>query len=349
MAGINLLELEETGINYGIEGLKILIYGSNSLGKTPQSMKFPKPLLFMAEAGGTAVKGHKVTVDSKKKFVDYVNQLTNEKTLEQMKEKFQTIVLDTATDIIDLYKNAVALEYGVKDVSEMNTNPDLPNGYALYRDAFKKDINKLCAFGYTVIFIMHEELVEIKEQAVVNTKNGKKVQATGTGTFQIVPKGSNSVKDSARFIKDLCDFRFYIKGNGVDEDGNVVMSTAYCHETPEFYAGSRFDIQNVVNPFTADNLIKAMLEAMKRSAENYGADLVAFELKHDDYTKADYLKDIEPVITALFDVYPNEVNEIVDRQLHGVKIVDAKETQLVELETIYNNLVALAEERNIKY
>lgn len=345
MAKINLLELEETGINYGIEGLKILIYGSNTLGKTPQSMRFPKPLLFMAEAGGTAVKGHKVVVDSKKKFVDYVNQLTDEKTLPQMKEKFQTIVLDTASDIVDLYKTAVALEYGVKDVSEMNANPDLPNGYALYRDAFKKDINKLCAFGYTVIFIMHEELVEIKEQAVVNGK----IKSVGTGTFQIVPKGSNSVKDSARFIKDLCDFRFYIKGNGVDEDGKVIMSTAYCHETPEFYAGSRFDIQNVVNPFTAENLIKAMTEAQKRSAENYDAELVTFELKHDGYTKADYLKDIEPVIMALFEVYPNEVNEIVDRQLHGVKVTDAKESQLVELETIYNNLVAFADERNIKY
>lgn len=342
---LDLLSLEETGVNYGIEGLKLLIYGSNSLGKSPQAMKFPKPLLLMGEAGGTAIKGYKITIDSKKKFVDTIKQLTDEKTLDQMKEKFQTIILDTATDIIDLYKSAVAKEYGVKDVSEMNSNSDMPNGYALYRDAFKTDINKLCSYGYTVIFIMHEELVEIKEQQVV----GSKVKAVGTGVFKTIPKGSNSVKDSARFIKDLCDFRFYIKGNGVDENGNIIMSTAYCHETDEYYAGSRFAIQPIVNPFTAEGLIDAMIDAQKKSAEEYGADLVPFEFKNDGYTKADYLNDIKPVMTALYETYPNEVMEIVDSQLHGVKVSDAKETQLVELETIYNNLVALANERNIKY
>jgi hypothetical protein len=232
----------------------------------------------------------------------------------------------------------------------MNADPNLPNGYALYRDAFKTDINRLCGCGYTVIFIMHEELAEIKEQTVVTDKNGKtKVGAVGTGRFQYVPKGSNSLKDSARFIKDICDFRFYIKGNGVDENGKVIMSTAYCHETAEFYAGSRFDIQNVVNPFTADGLIEAMTEAQKRTAENYGADLVAFEMKHNDYTKADYLRDIQPVMGALWELYSTEVMEIVDSQLHGVKVSEAKDSQLVELETIYTKLVALANERNIEY
>ena len=350
MAKINLLELEETGVSYGIDGLKILIYGGNTLGKTPQAMKFPKPLLVMGETGGGAVKGRKVSITKKKDFVDLCNQLCDEKTLDKMKEIYQTIVIDTANDIIDLYKLAVAQEYGVRDVSEMNADPNLPNGYALYRDAFKTDINRLCGCGYTVIFIMHEELAEIKEQTVVTDKNGKtKVGATGTGRFQYVPKGSNSLKDSARFIKDVCDFRFYIKGNGVDENGKVIMSTAYCHETPEFYAGARFDIQNVVNPFTADGLIEAMTEAQKRSAENYGSDLVAFEMKHDDYTKADYLRDIQPVMEALWELYSSEVMEIVDSQLHGVKVSDAKDSQLVELETIYTKLVALANERNIEY
>lgn len=346
MANLNLLGLEESGVSYGIEGLKILIYGGNTLGKTPQAMRFPKPLLLMGEAGGTAIKGYKVPIKQKKDFVDVVKQLTDEKTMEQMKEKFQTIVIDTATDIIEIYANATAREYGVRDVSEMNADSSLPNGYALYRTAFKSDINKLCSCGYTVIFIMHEELVEIKEQQVVNGK----VKAVGTGVFKIIPKGSNSVKDSARFLKDMCDFRFYIKGNGVDEaTGKTIMSTAYAHETAEYYAGSRFDIQPVINPFTAENLIEAMKEAQKRSAENYGADLVSFTMDSNGYTKQDYLDCIEPYVTALFELYPEEVEDIIYKQLgEGVRISEAKESQLVELETIYNNLVAFARERNVE-
>lgn len=343
---IDLLALEESGISYGIEGLKIMIYGSNTLGKTPQAMKFPKPLLLMGEAGGTAVKGHKISIKSKRDFVDTVKQLTDEKTFEQMREKFQTIVIDTATDIIELYSTAVAKEYNVKDVSEMNSNKDMPNGYALYRTAFKADINRLCSCGYTVIFIMHEELSEIKEQTIVNGK----IKAVGTGAFKIVPKGSNSVKDSSRFLRDLCDFRFYIKGNGIDaETGKTIMSTAYAHETADYYAGSRFNIVPVINPFTAENLINAMTDAQKKSAEEQDADLVSFTMDDNGYTKADYVEAIRPYVEALFELYPEEVENIIASQLgDGVKISQAKESQLVELEVIYNNLVALAQERNIE-
>jgi hypothetical protein len=193
---------------------------------------------------------------------------------------------------------------------------------------------------------MHEELVEVKEQQVV----GGKIKAVGTGSFKILPKGSNSVKDSARFIKDMCDFRFYIKGNGVDENtGKTIMSTAYAHETAEYYAGSRFDIVPIINPFTAENLIKAMKDAQKKSAEDYGADLVTFTMDSNGYTKQDYLDCIEPYVNALYEIYPEPVLDIIYKQLgEGARISEANDSQLVELETIYNNLVAFAQERNVE-
>lgn len=344
MGKTSLLDLEEEGVSFGLKGLKILIYGSNNLGKTPQSMAFPKPLLIMGEAGGTALKGHKVSVKKKRDFVDYVDQLTNEDTLAKTQEKFQTIVIDTATDIVELYQKAVANEYGVKDVSEMNADSKMPNGYSLYRNAFKEDINRLCSCGYTVIFIMHEEFVELKDYGVVKGKAG----FVGNGTFKVVPKGSSSVKDSARFIRDMCDFRFYIKGNGVDENGRTIMSTAYAHETEEYYAGSRFDIVPVINPFTAENIIKAIEDAQKKSAENYGANLVEYSKANiTEYTREDYLKDIEPFVNALWTVCPTEVQQIIAKYLGDTPITKATEHQLNELEGIYNDLVSLAHKRNV--
>lgn len=334
MGNLNLLQLEETGISYGIEGMKILFYGGNTRGKTPQAMRFPKPLLLMGEAGGSGIKGHKVPITSKKDFVDVVKQLTDQKTFNDMKEKFQTIILDCAEDIVDVYKTSVAREYGCREVGEVQqAQKGNPNGYALYRTSFKADINKLCSYGYTVIFISHEEEIELD--------NGK--------TY-LQPKGTSNVKDSMRFIKDLCDFRFYIKANGIDkESGKTIMSTAYCTETDKFYAGSRFDIVPIVNPFNAENIIEAITEAQKKSAENYGADLVSFEITDDGYTKQDYLESIEPYVSKLFELYPDEVIGIIEAQLgEGVKVSDAKDSQLVELETIYTNLVSMARDRNIE-
>ena len=195
----------------------------------------------------------------------------------------------------------------------------------------KWDSNNVCGFGYTVIFISHEETIERED-----------------GTLYTQPKGSSNIKDSTRFIKDLCDFRFYIKSNGVDkETGKTIMSTAYCTETESFYAGSRFDIVPVVNPFSSENIINAIIDAQKRSAENAGAELVEFKLS-EGYTKQDYLDDIKPYAMKLSDLYPEESAAIVESQLGANKrISEAREDQLVELETIYNNLVALAQSRGV--
>ena len=250
-----------------------------------------------------------------------------------MKEKFQTIILDCVEDIIEVYKKAVALEYGCREVGEVQqAKKGNPNGYSLYRTQFRSDINNLCAFGYTVIFISHEETIERED-----------------GTLYTQPKGSSNIKDSTRFIKDLCDFRFYIKSNGVDkETGKTIMSTAYCTETDTFYAGSRFDIVPVVNPFTAENIINAIIDAQKRSAENEGAELVEFKMT-EGYTKEDYLNDIKPYAMKLGELYPDEAEAIVAAQLGANKrISEARDNQLVELETIYNNLVALAQSRGVE-
>ena len=66
MASNSLLDMQEEGVSYGLEGLKLMIYGGNNIGKTPQSMRFPKPLLLMGETGGSALKGYKKHMKTKK-------------------------------------------------------------------------------------------------------------------------------------------------------------------------------------------------------------------------------------------------------------------------------------------
>ena len=343
MANNSLLDMAEEGVQYGLEGLKILIFGSNSLGKTPQSMRFPKPILLMGETGGSALKGYKKHITSKKVFIDVVKQLTDEKTLVQMKDKFQTVVLDCVEDIIELFEISLCKEYGVKDVGEIQgLQKGNPNGYSVYRKDFKQQINLLTGSGYTVIFIAHEECVQVPTGE--NDKDGNAI----TKDF-IQPKGSKGDKSSSRFIRDLCDFRFYVVSSGFDKETNkTIMSKAWCTQTDAFYSGSRFNCKPLINPFTAENIIEAIEEAQKKSAEEYGSELVVFERNTDEYTKEDYLKDIKPYVTKLYALYPKLVLEIIYSQLgEGVSVSKATEEQLVELETIYTKLVDLAMDRGI--
>lgn len=335
MANIDLLALEEGGVTYGLEGLKIMFWGSNAVGKSTVAMKFPKPLLLMAEAGGSALRGYKVPIKQKKDFLDVVKQLTDDKTMSSMKEKFQTIIIDCTEDVVEIFETALAKEYGVRDVGEIqHLQKGNPNGYTVYRKEFKQQINKLCSCGYTVIFISHEESIELED-----------------GTTYLQPKGTKGEKSSTRFVRDLTDFRFYIKGNGTDyETGKVIKSTAYPLGSKTVFGGSRFDIDAVINPFSAENVINAIIEAQKRTAENEDANLEEFVFGSENtYTKEDYFASIKPYVNALFGQYPDLVANIIANQLgEGKKITDATDTQLVELESIYSQLVSLADERGIE-
>lgn len=343
MAIDSLLDLEETGVHSGLEGLKILLYGKNTLGKTPQAMKFPKPLLLMGETGGTAIKGYKKAIRKKKDFVDVITQLTNEKTLPQMREKFNTIVIDTVEDMIELFEVALAREYGVKDIGEIQQlEKGNPNGYTVCRKDFKQQINLLTSCGYTVIFIAHEETTIVKDAD--GNEIGEKIQ----------PKGSKGEKSSSRFIKDLCDYRFYIKGNGVDTETNkTIMSTAWCVETSEFYAGSRFPIQSFINPFTAQGVIDAIIKSQEVAAAEQDARLEVFEIKRDDFSVEDYLEIIKPYFSKLVTLYQDETLFIVNKSLgHDErgkprKLSSATTDDISRLEDIYCNLVSFACDKGI--
>lgn len=334
MANLDLLALEEGGVTYSLDGLKIMIYGKNTLGKTPQTMRFPKPLLLMGESGGSALKGYKIPIKKKKDFLDTVKQLTDEKTMDAMKEKFQTVILDCAEDIIEIFESSLCKEFGVRDVGEIQKlQKGNPNGYSVYRREFKQQINLLTSCSYTVIFISHEETIKNEND----------------DTTYIQPKGSKGDNSSSRFIRDLCDYRFYIQGNGINPETNkTIMSTAWCVGTENFYAGSRFNIQSFVNPFTAENLIEAILDSQKRSAEEQGSELEAYKPDTSEYTREDYFECIKPYVLKLNPLYPDLVLDIIASQLgDGVKVTEATEEQLTELEVIYNKLVALACDRAI--
>lgn len=332
----------DDGVMYGLEGMKILIYGKNTLGKTPQSCKFPKPMLVMGEAGGSALKVKKFMMKKQADFVTLVKQLTDDKTVEKSKERYQTIIIDTVEDIIELFEDQVCREFGVQDCGEVQKAQDgNPNGYSLYRKRFKQQIRLLTGCGYTVIFIAHEETVP--RPTGLKDEKGRDIMEN-----HIQPKGSKSDKGASRFIKDLCDFRFYIKSNGVDSDYRTIPSTAWCVETKEFYAGSRFAIQSYVNPFTAQNVMDAIIKAQERSAEEEGAELSSFKMDTTSYVKEDWFEMIKPYVFRLNTSFPQLVINIVEAQLGiGVKLSQATDDNLVQLETIYNNLVELALERGI--
>lgn len=328
MAKINLLELEETGMTGSLAGQKALIFGGNSLGKTFQSAKMPKPLLLMTEAGGNGVKCKKLPVNKWATFKDVVKQLTDEKTLDQMKKEYFTIIIDTLENLVGLAEQSVCTEFGVRDLSEISGKQ---NGYSIYRKDFKTQVNKLCSCGYFVLFIDHEETVELEDPISGNKYNF------------VQPKGSGNIKSSTRFVRDMCDFTFYAFGGEVDENGDAIPSTLLCKQTKHAFARSRYAIQTFVKPFTAKNLEDAIIKAIEKSANDEGANLSDWKPSTTDYTAQDWIDMIKPYYKAIYKKDNEKAKAIVENELGpGTKISEATDEQKMELENIYNQMVTHA-------
>lgn len=328
MAKIDLLNLEETGMNGSLAGQKALLYGGNSLGKTFQASKLPKPLLLMTEAGANGVKCKKMPVNKWATFKDVVKQLTDEKTLDQMKEQYFTIIVDTLENLVGLSEQAVCSEFGVRDLSEITGKQ---NGYSIYRKDFKSQVNKLCSCGYFVLFIDHEEIVELEDPI------------TGEKYNFVQPKGSGNIKSSTRFVRDMCDFTFFVYGGEVDENGDSIPSSLLCKQTKHAFARSRYAIQTFVKPFTAKNMEEAIIKAIEKSANDEGANLSDWKPDTSDYTAQDWIDMISPYYKAIYKKDSEKAKAIVENELGaGVKVSKATDEQKMELENIYNQMVTHA-------
>lgn len=323
-----LLEKEVT-FETGIKGKKILLYGCNDVGKTKQMSKMPKPFLIMTESGGSAVNCPKEPCDDWRHFKEIIDDLTNSKNLEKRRTQIETIIIDTAENLVAQSEKSICNQFGVRDLSEIQGRQ---NGYKIARTDFEMQINRLTSKGYCVVFIAHEERVDIEDEI------------SGESYTFVQPKGTSNEKSSMRMLRDLTDFCIYLRPNGIDKETyKTIPSTAICRRTKNVFARSRFDIETFIDPFTAEGLIKAIEDAVERSAKEENVEISDYIEKKNKYTKEDYVEIITPYIQRLWEVCPDDVTGIIENQLgEGRKISQATDDELVALDNIYNNLVTKA-------
>lgn len=329
MGKIDLKNLKEDNLIEGLNGKKVVIYGSNDCGKTYQSTKFDKPLLLMTESGGSALKCKKVSITKWSEFKDVVDTLTNSKTYAEMFDLYQTIIIDTAENLVSLSEQSVANEYGVRDLSEITGKQ---NGWKIARTDFSMQINKLTSVGYFVICIMHEETIE-------------KIDEVTKETYQYFqPKNYDNPKSSMRFLVDDFDYVIFTRPNGIDaETYETIPSTAICKRTKTNFARSRFKIKTFIDPFTADELKSAIIDSVEKSAKEEGVGIEKYKNKKQKWTKKDYFDLIAPYIKRLSKTFANDISTIVETELgSGRKITSATDDELINLDNIYNRLVTLA-------
>ena len=335
MAEFDIFNPKVSQVVAGIEGKCILIHSNErKVGKTAQACKMPQPLYLRFESGINAIPNIPyMELTSWSDFKKVNKQLTNQKTLAQAKEKYKTIIFDTVDVAIKWCEQYICASEGVATIGQGN------NGYGLwkeYENEWFKEINKLTNAGYAIYFISHSE--EKKQVDPI----------TDEEYVQMCPKGDKRTID---LILDLVDIIGYVKGGGISEDGEEVLSSVYFANTKEFMGGSRFKyLPKVLTPFTAEGLQKALKEAVEKEEKESGTKSITFEEKQEIEKKTKMSHDelisaIEPLMKKLWKTHQEEVTDIVTEYLgEGAKVSETTKKQNQQLEMILSDLQDLDEE-----
>ena len=215
-ASFDIFNPNVTVMAKGLAGKSMLIYGGNSLGKTAQSVRMSKPFVIAAESGLNATSNIPYArITSWAQFIKIVKQFTDKGTVDKAREMYDTIIIDEMYAVSLLCQDFVIATYG-NGALTLGDSEGKVNLYQAYEKQFFKAVNLLLSCDYTVVFIGHAQ----------QDKNG-----------YITPKGDKRCVDP---IRDFVDYVIYLESNGVDENNNVINSSAYLAETDRFFARSRF-------------------------------------------------------------------------------------------------------------
>ena len=326
---VDIFNPQETVIAKGLAGKSALIYGSNSLGKTAQAVRMSKPFVIATESGLNATVGVKYNrVNSWADFMTIVKQFTSKKTVEKAREMYDTIIIDELYALALLCQDYVQSVIGQGALTLSDSPDSKHNLYQSYEKIFFKAINLLLSCDYTVIFIGHEQI----------DKDGK-----------AWPKGD---KRSVDPVRDFVDYVVYLKSNGVDDDGNVIPSSAYLAETPQFFARSRFSATpTYLKEWSAEAFEEAINIGIEAIEKEKGVKAVTYQEQKAQNVSKEY--DFDETMNAIQEVGQKFVDadkmdvltEVVEDILgKGQKVSECTKKQIEAMVIILGNLRDKAEE-----
>ena len=155
MANIDLLSLTPHQVSRDLRGYTVFFYGDPKTGKTTTASRFPESLLLAFEKGYNAIPG--IMVQPLNSWAEFRKTLRELKK-EEVKEKFSTIIIDTADIAYDycvryICDNAKRSDggFGVDAIS------DIPfgKGYGLVSQEFDECLRSIVQMDYGLVLISH--------------------------------------------------------------------------------------------------------------------------------------------------------------------------------------------------
>ena len=243
---------QKTTINRTLQSKSIMVVGKSKSGKSTIASQAPRPVFLMTENGGEALTGFTpIPIGSWVDFKNVVNQLCQPRG----REKFDTVVIDTYTNLILLLDKYIGQKLTTdKNSFDFGSDADYGKGTKAMRNELGIQLQKLANQGYLMINIVHAE----------------DKTDFDTGRNYIGTSLSNSLYGVAeKFVDQIVYLR-----RDEDKKGNIEHRIWFNSKGGFTGAGGRFtpDVDSV--PCSYANLEEALLQAMDKIGETTGAPLV---------------------------------------------------------------------------
>lgn len=317
----NLCDIQPNRISSNLKGKIFWFHGEPGTWKTSVASKFPKAFIAGFEIGYQFIDGvYALPMGGWSDMKDLYRQLK----LPQVREKFDTVVIDTVSGAASMcYKYALG-QLGVNDPSEAAWG----QGWRKIKDEWKiiQDIVKL---GYCIVFISHSKETEVTDAKTKTTSVKVKTDLEGW---------------SADSVWGLSDFVFYVRKE-MEEDG-----------TENVYAYS--DLPNVDTKrrhpafpqrflFSYDNIV-AGLDAITAAVLAKGGDVVnenVREIEEENWaTVKDEVIDLVKKLNETAAV--NEMVRYITEMFPEMRLSETTELHRDKLIAARDYLIALAEKVN---
>lgn len=245
---MHLWEVEKNVISRDLKGKYVLLYGKPKSGKTTAACSFPDAVLLAFEKGYNAI-GDAYPFDINK-WSDYkmaIRDLADQRT----KDRFKTVIIDTVSICWDMCEKFVCQQNGVQKISDIPWGA----GYTACKKEFESSLRQITQLGYGVVLIAHSA------SRVEKTADG--------GDIEII--SPDLPKRASEVCNGIVDIIGYIGNEWVNGERKRWL---YTRETPTLFAGSRFKYMPDKIPFSYEQLVNAIADAIEMAEQKDGATVV---------------------------------------------------------------------------
>lgn len=338
MADFNLLDITPHQVSRDLRGYSVFFYGEPKSGKTTIATKFPNHLLLAFEKGYSAIPGAMAQpINSWAEFRKVLRQLKDEK----IKEKFETIIIDTADIAYDYCEKYICANaqrsdgsYGVDSIG------DIPygKGYKLAAKEFDECLRSIVQLNYGLVLISHSVDKTFKDQ-------------NGVEYNQIVPTLDSKPRN---IVSRMCDIIAYSRAVTLEDGTNSVK--LFMRGTTRYVAGSRFKYTPDYIDFSYTNLVDAISSAIDKQMAEDGAEYFTEERVnlHEPIKELDFdalLQEFNTIITEIMSNSDEEtvasfwqprITQIIEKYLgKGMKVSQCSREQTEALDLIVSELKEL--------